>query len=323
MSFYTTDTADPVIQRLRTLAKESPELKDAARLYEAILPLLRDADLHAGTLSLTIEQAREKMESGAPLLSGLDLDLDVEAVRALMIELAAAVEKAGKVHQPLKLRLPWLSATPELVTAARRIRTALEDNTLEIGSLLSHVAAGDKDAVASVSKDLGLDPGLTVTLTQNALKPALRAWFGQLRPFVKGIPWRKSACFVCGAAATLAELQGNDQVKHLRCGSCGADWQVRRLQCIYCGNEDHRTLTHLFEEKYREGMQLEACEKCKGYLKVIAAFSPTIVEFLAIEDLATLHFDCIAKERGYTRGVSFSGLGPETMVRSTAIKRCV
>jgi FdhE protein len=322
MSFYTTDTADPVSQRLRALAKESPELKDAALLYEAVLPLLRDADLHAGTLSLTTGQAREKMESGAPLLSGLDLDLDVEAVRALMIELAAAVEKIVTVHQPLKLRLPWLSSTPEPDTAAGRIRTALEDNTLEIGALLSHVAAGNKDAVASVSKDLGLDPGLTVTLAQNGLKPALRVWCRQLAPMARGISWHKSTCFICGAAATLAELQENDQVKHLRCGSCGADWQVRRLRCIYCGNEDHRTLTYLFEEKDRERIQLEACEKCRGYLKVIAAFSPTIVEFLAIEDLATLHFDCIAKERGYTRGVSLSGLGPETMVRGSTIKMC-
>jgi FdhE protein len=108
---------------------------------------------------------------------------------------------------------------------------------------------------------------------------------------------------MCGAAATLAELQENDQVKHLRCGSCGADWEVRRLQCIYCGNEDHRTLPHLFEEKDLERIQLEACDKCKGYLKVIASFRPALVEMLAVEDLATLHLDYIATARGYTRGV--------------------
>jgi FdhE protein len=219
-----------------------------------------------------------------------------------MIKLAAAVEKAGRVHQPIKLRLPWLSSMPEPDAAARRIRTALEENTLEAGALLSHVAAGDKEAVASVSKNLGLDPGLTLTLAQNALKPALRAWCRQLTPLSRGIPWHKSNCFMCGAAATLAELQENDQVKHLRCGSCGADWQVRRLQCIYCGNEDHRTLPRLFEEKDIERVHLEACDKCKGYLKVIAAFTPALVEMLAIEDLATLHLDYIAKERGYTRG---------------------
>ncbi len=300
MPFYSTATVDPIVQRLRTLAKEFPELKDAAQVYEAILPLLRDADLHAGAISLTTRQAREKMESGMPLLSGLDLEFDVEAVRALMIKLAEAVEKAGRGQHPPKLRLPWLSSSPESGTAARRIKTALEENTLEAGALLSHVAAGNQQAIASVSKDLGLDPGLTLTLARNALKPALRAWCRQLTPLARGIPWHKSTCFICGAAATLAELQENDQVKHLRCGSCGADWQVRRLQCVYCGNEDHRTLPHLFEEKNLERIQLEACDKCKGYLKVIASFRPALVEILTIEDLATLHLDYIAKERGYT-----------------------
>ena len=305
MPFYSTDTVDPIVQRLRTLAHELPELNNAAQVYEAILPLLRDADLHAGTISLTPGQVREKMEAGVPLLSGLDLDFDVEAVRALMIRLAAAVEKTGRgQHQhPHKLRLPWLSSMPEPDTAVRRIKTALEDNTLEAEALLSHVASGDNDAVASVSKDLGLDPGLTVALAQNALKPALREWCRQLTPLVKGIPWHKSTCFMCGAVATLAELQENDQVKHLRCGQCGADWKFPRLRCMYCGNEDHRTLKYLYPESHLETVRVEVCDKCRGYLKVITSFAPTSPEMLTVMDLSTLRLDSIAETRGYKYGV--------------------
>jgi len=292
---------DPLVLRLRALAKESPDLRESAQLYEAILPLLRDADLHVGTVSLTPEEARTKMENGQPLLSGLDLDLDVEAVRALMIKLAAAVEEVGRKRQPRKLRLPWLKASSEPDTAARRIRAALEENTLEVGSLLPRVAAGDTDAFASATKDPELDPGLLMTLAQNALKPALRAWSRQLTPLAKGIPWQKGACFVCGAAATLGELQENDQVKHLRCGSCGADWRFSRLQCMYCGNEDHKTLRYLYAEGRREKMRVEVCDTCHGYLKVISSFIPTPPEMLPVEDLATLFLDYVAHERGYGR----------------------
>jgi FdhE protein len=243
------------------------------------------------------------MESGVHLLSDLDLELDVEAMRALMIKLAAAVERACREDQPLKLRLPWLSSSREPGAAARRIRTALEENTLDIDALLSHVAAGGKDEVATAIKELELDPGLVLTLAQNALKPAMRAWCRQLTPLAKGTPWNKGTCFVCGAAATLAELQENNQVKHLRCGSCGADWVFRRLQCVYCGNEDHRTLNTLYAEKELEKMRVEACNKCKGYLKVISTFTPTPPEMLTVEDLATLQLDYVAKEHGYTRSV--------------------
>ena len=129
---------------------------------------------------------------------------------------------------------------------------------------------------------------LFVILAQNALKPALRAWHKQLTPLADGFPWQKGICFVCGAAATLGELQENDQVKHLRCGQCGADWQFPRLQCMYCGNEDHQTLKHLYTESHRETMRVEVCDKCHGYLKVITSFAPTSPEMLTVEDLATL-----------------------------------
>lgn len=51
-------------------------------------------------------------------------------------------------------------------------------------------------------------------------------------------------------------------------------------------------------------MRVEVCDKCHDYLKVIAAFHPTPPEMLPVEDLATLHLDYIARERGYGRGPS-------------------
>ncbi len=301
------DNVDSIVRRLRVLAQESPNLKEAAQAYEAILPLLRDADLHVGTVSLAPDEACAKIERGQPLLRDLDLDLDVEAVRELMIRLAAAMETVAKKHQRRKLRLPWIHTAGKPVSAARQIRIALEENKLDVGAFLPRVAAGENGPVASTAEELGLDPRLLATLAENALKPALRAWGRQLTPLVKGVPWHKNNCFVCGAAATLAELQENDQVKHLRCGSCGADWQVRRLQCIYCGNEDHHVLRYLYDERNREKIQIEVCDRCKGYLKVISAFTPTRVDMLPVEDLATLHLDYIAQERGYARPAAWSG----------------
>jgi formate dehydrogenase maturation protein FdhE len=43
------------------------------------------------------------------------------------------------------------------------------------------------------------------------------------------------------------------------------------------------------------------CDNCHGYLKVITSFGPTPPEMLIVEDLATLHLDYIAQERGYER----------------------
>lgn len=85
--------------------------------------------------------------------------------------------------------------------------------------------------------------------------------------------------------------------------------EVDRLQCLYCGNEDHRTLSILYNEDPRESNRVEACEKCKGYLKVITTFSQTPPESLQAEDLATLHLDYAAQKRGCIRGEIYRSEG--------------
>jgi FdhE protein len=277
-------TVDPIVQRLRLLTHDSPDLSEIARMYEAILPLLRDADLHVAPVSMTREQAHEKMAEGLPLLHDIYLEFDYEAARELMLLLVRAVEQSGENNQ------------------ACLIRSALEEHRLDAGNLLAYTATGDRNAVKSMAQHLNLNADLVRTLAQNAFKPALRVWCRQLANLAEGIPWQKGSCYVCGAAATLAELQGNNLVKHLRCSQCGADWQFPRLQCMHCGNEDHRTLKHLYTESHLETMRVEVCDKCHGYLKVITSFAPTSPEMLTVEDLATLHLDSIAEARGYKYG---------------------
>jgi formate dehydrogenase accessory protein FdhE len=283
------NAADPILQRLSWIVSEWPALKEAAQIYETILPVLGDAkhaETGAGQISMTVEEARAKMGRGLPLLRGGELELDVNAVKDLMIQLTTAAEK-------MKAGL------------ARRIRFALEDEALDVALLIPHVMAGDRDRAAAMAQGLQLDPDLVWLLAGNAMKPAMQAWSRQLAPLGEGISWDDGHCFVCGAYALLGELRDDNQLKHLRCGQCGADWRFRRLQCTHCGNTDHRTLGYLYLEGMPEKIQAETCDKCGSYLKVIPAFAPTPSDMLAVEDLATLHLDYIAKDRGYARQSGF------------------
>ena len=294
------NSRDPVLGRLHALIEASPDLKEAALLYGAMLPVLQNAPSHVAAVPLTRGQAREKMEQGLPLLFDLDLDLDVDAVQGIMISLAGSVEAVWRRNRPHHWQ-PWGGVLHESEEAARSIRLALEAGKLDVTELIARVSAGEWAHAAATSRDQGLDPDLVWTLAQNALKPALREWRGQLALSVEGVSWNKGNCYVCGAVATLGELQENDQVKHLRCGACGADWKYPRLQCAYCSNEDHRKQHYFAEEGKEETTRVETCDACNGYLKVISSFSSTLPELLLIEDLATLHLDYMAQERGYVK----------------------
>ena len=291
----------PIVKRLRALVQTRPELRHVVAVYEAILPLVGQADLHVAAVPFTEGQIRSKMEQGLPLLHNEAVALDIAAARDLLLCLARAVESVETPAQYRGPRLPWLRSFNAHTKEARQFRLALEDGRLDVSALLLHIAAGDKETALAALRPFGFDVNLALLLAQNALKPALRAWCRQVSPVANGISWNKGICFVCGAAATLGELQENDQVKHLRCGSCGADWTLGRLRCIYCGNDDHKTKHYLYEETLRDQQLVEVCDQCKGYLKIIAAFTPTAPELLPVEDLATLHLDYIAQERGYSR----------------------
>jgi hypothetical protein len=102
------DTIDPVLERLRKLKHERPDLKDVSHIYEAILPLLGAADLHVAPVSITPEKARSKLEAGLPLLTGFDLELDLQSVCDLMLGLAQ-LETTNEIN--MRVRHNWMPET--------------------------------------------------------------------------------------------------------------------------------------------------------------------------------------------------------------------
>ena len=274
---------DPLERRLGAVVRDWPDLAGAAEVYRVTLPLLRSVGPIAAPIPLTEEQARRKLSDGEFLLHGADLVFDHGGARELMLGLARNLEEAGLV-------------------AISPIRSALEGDRLIPWELLGLASDGDYPPLAARAEEQALDPHLLWTLAQSALKPTVRFWCGKLAPLVHTAgEWEKPCCFICGAHASLGELQGSDQARHLRCGQCGADWLIRRLHCVYCGNNDPSLLGILSPEGRRENVRVEVCDKCHGYLKVITRFSPCSPEELAVEDLSTLYLDFLAHERGYRR----------------------
>lgn len=307
-------TQDPLVQHLRTLAQTMPDLREAAEIYAAILPLLRDRVQLALPVAMTPAEARMKLQRGSFLLEGEELDFDEWSARDLLIQLARSLESVPdhmeasehwlwiRVERRRKPRSegPFDSNDQDLrATSARQIRLLLERGELEAGVLLARAAASDQSFVIALANDLNLDAGILWMLARYALIPALYTWRAQLSPLVSGHEWEKDYCYICGSDASLSELVGNEQARHLRCARCGASWSVRRLLCVHCGNEDHRTMSYLYPDGMREQHRVQVCDKCKRHLKVITSFDSIRPEQLIIQDLATLHLDLIAHQHGY------------------------
>jgi len=276
------DSNDTLLQRLKAIAGEFPDLAQTARLYEAVLPVLRDEELPVLPAGPVADEVRDRLGQGLPFLEGLDLEADSRQVAGLLVRLAAAAEKVGA-----------------RVSADRISRWLNDELGGDVSAAFQAILAGDDEPAGNSLVQMGIDRDVCRLLAQSSMKPLLRSWRVQIAPLAAIVKWDKGTCFVCGSEPLFAELQGNGQEKHLRCGLCGADWRVARLSCPHCGNEDHRSLKVLFPESDPARPRVEACDRCMAYVKVIPAFAPTPVDLLPVEDLATLHLDAAAQQCGY------------------------
>lgn len=320
-----TAPVDPLVaainKRLKTLAERSPELAEPIAFYQAVLPALRAAQADIELIDLAVETARHKLAAGIPLLLGEELPLDPEATRTLFIQLCRIIEEVGAPTSAVQKKSGWLfrfgsRGQPDpaqlleqaqdgnevalRATAAGQIRRVVEQNQLDLLTVWSALAAGDHRSIELTAHDHKLDAGMLRMLAQNSLKPALRAWALEFKNRVDLDYWQRGQCPICGNLPILAEIQGKEGARHLRCGVCGADWWYPRLKCAFCANSNHKSLGYITVAGEEEKYSLQTCEVCHNYLKVIVTFDPTAVDLLPVEDLATLHLDLIAAERGYS-----------------------
>jgi FdhE protein len=181
---------------------------------------------------------------------------------------------------------------------ADEIAAAITGRALLVEALVQAVLDGQATMIREHAADLGLDGEMLCTLLRFSLFPALRQTAAQLAPLAATARWQRGYCPICGSWALLGEHRGLEQTRFLRCGMCAAGWPVDRLLCPFCGSRNHEDLGYLHVEG-EEQKRVVTCEQCRGYVKVLASLAAIPPLDLMVHDLATIHLDIVAIERGY------------------------
>ena len=113
-------------------------------------------------------------------------------------------------------------------------------------------------------------------------------------------------CVFCGSGAWIASRRippgpgtGEGSLRMLHCALCAFTWQVGRIRCPSCGEEDPDKLPS-FTAPPHTGVRVEACESCKTYVKSID-LSLDARRVPEIDELVSLSMDLWATEQGYAR----------------------
>jgi FdhE protein len=261
--------------------RERPSLAVPAALLADLLPWLCEHPTRLVPPQLSSEQARAKLGGGIPVLRGESVPFDAPGLRRDWANVCAAII----YHQESD--------------AAHHAAAAVCSGGLRVEELATAALAGRAEEVHARAADLGLDAGVVATVLRFTLFPYLVALNNALAPVAPGAAWNRGYCPTCGGWPLLGEFRGLEQDRWLRCGPCAAGWEFPRLACPFCDNRDHHRLGHLHVEGEEARRRAATCEECRGYVKMAATLGPLSPPRLLVADLATLHLDLAAAERGY------------------------
>jgi FdhE protein len=269
---------------LGRLVEARPMLRDPARVLDKVLPALFEQAPAEALPALPAESAVAKLAGGLPLLRGEDVALDEAMFRSRWLTVCRVLEE------------------DEGGDAPRALAAALREGRLRSQELLAEVLAGRPEGIHERAESLGLDPALTAMVLRFTLFPVLAYWAAALAPLRQGLPWERGYCPTCGSWPLLAEFRGLEQLRFLRCGLCASEWEFPRLLCAFCGNRDHRQLGYFYAEGEESSRRAATCDACGGYVKALTTLAAFTAPALLVADLATLHLDLAAAERGYFVG---------------------
>lgn len=191
------------------------------------------------------------------------------------------------------------TANPHFAANAEKIERALADGIATLADLLASAARGEIDAEAAAER--GLDARVLGFLLLNSVRPSVEAAAKRLVADLDPDSWRRCSCPVCDASPTLSLLKGDPVLRHSVCSRCGCEWRVDRVSCSACGNDDKDSLQY-FQDEADRTCRIDVCDGCHRYIKTVDVRTLEASDPV-LEDLATLHLDVIAADKGYTRVV--------------------
>ncbi len=270
-------------KRIQQLKKKRPGYKEILGFYQRVRE-----EQEKIKVSLKLQPIHFKKEwkelltsEGFPLLERKDFPIDVEGSMTLFQSLC----RIGK------------DANPHMAQEAAKIADILDQKRIDLMELLIRgIKEGRSEQIA---RQLGLDEKVLSFFTQESIRPSVEAAVENLRTELEADNWLKGYCPICGSIPHLSLLKEEVGKRYLLCSFCGYQWRIERLFCPFCNNKAQDSL-HYFYAEGEETYRIDLCDECHQYIKTIDLRRMEESDF-DLEDLATLHLDILASQKGYRK----------------------
>lgn len=268
--------------RIKQLKKKRPACQDLLGFYQKVR---EEQEKSRPSLKIESVPLREEWKDllkkeGFSLLEKKDFPLDLESSVALFHSLV----RIGK------------EATPRMAEQIEKMEGLLNQNKLNLKKTFREIGKTDK-----IADKFGLDKKVLGFFVRESIRPSIEAGVVHLHGELDPESWLKGYCPMCGSLPFLSLLKGEGGKRYLLCSFCGFQWRVERFFCPFCKNKDQSSLHYFFAEG-EEIYRIDTCDGCHQYIKTFNARDFEMID-PELEDLATLHLDLLASDKGYKRPV--------------------
>jgi FdhE protein len=272
-------------ERVQQLKKKRPGYGEILDFYQKVKEAQAQAkaSLKIDLIKLKKEWKELLAKEGFSLIQKEDFPLDVEASAKLF----QTLYQIGK------------DANPHMAEQVKKIKETIDNKKIDLKKLLKEGVKGKK--IDQVPNEFGLDKKVFLFQIENSLRPSIEVGMEQLRSELDPETWLKGYCPVCGSLPSLSLLRGEEGKRYLICSYCGYQWRIDRIFCPFCNNQEQGSLQYFCGEG-EEAYRIDLCDKCRQYIKTID-YRNLEESDPFLEDLATLHLDILASQKGYKRPV--------------------
>ncbi len=283
-----TGTPDKIKKTANAIKKLRPAYSTILDFYEKIFTAQEKsaAKSEIETAQLADDIISIKAKEKFPLFSLSEFSVDVNSSRKLFKKICKILIKSGN----------HMSSAAEVIFAAN------ENKIIDFKELNTALLHDDDSSFGDISAKLNTDRDALAFITYNSIKPSLSIFAESASKYLdKDITWGKGYCPVCGNTPVISTFESDGQ-RFLTCSFCWHKWPVTRLFCPFCENKESKSLHYLFSEDEKE-YRIDVCDRCNKYIKNVDTRIIDRFVYLPLEQIATLHLDIMAKEKGFDSGV--------------------
>lgn len=286
----TEERRSDIRQAVKQLKALRPAYEEVLGFYEGLCLAQEESKQHVelepGSISKDLLEAKRKGEF--PLISPSDFSIDFEAADALLSVFCRLAEDSNEL----------------LAKTAKRLHNAVKRGDLETSRLFEAVLVENENDLETLAREIGVDKKILAFIAYSCVKPSVCVHAEQLSTAYLGEEgtWGKGYCPICGSPPAVSILRGEGGQRVLVCALCAHEWQADRIYCPFCENTDSEHLAYFFSETEKE-CRVAVCDKCGKYIKTIDARQVERPVYPFIEQVASIHLDMMAEERGFMSGI--------------------